>query len=39
MASVSFYEELGFVRVGAIAKYSLDGASLESNPVKVVTHT
>ena len=30
MASVSFYEELGFVRVGAIAKYFPEGTSLES---------
>ena len=38
MASVSFYEELGFVRVGAIAKYFPEGTSLEANPVQGYRH-
>ena len=38
MASVSFYEELGFVRVGAVAKYHPEGTSLESNPVQGYRH-
>ena len=38
MASVSFYEELGFVRVGAIAKYFPEGTSLESNPIQGYRH-
>lgn len=38
MASVSFYEELGFVRVGAIAKYHPEGTSLEKNPMQGYRH-
>lgn len=38
MASVSFYEELGFVRVGAIARYLPEGTSLEANPVQGYRH-
>ena len=37
-ASVSFYEELGFVRVGAIAKYFPEGTSLDSNPIQGYRH-
>uniref|UniRef100_A0A7S3B222 Chromo domain-containing protein n=1 Tax=Haptolina ericina TaxID=156174 RepID=A0A7S3B222_9EUKA len=38
MASVSFYEELGFVRVGAIARYVQDGSSLDETPVQGYRH-
>ena len=34
MASVSFYEEMGFIRVGAIARYLPEGTALENNPVE-----
>ena len=37
-ASVSFYEELGFVRVGAVAKYHPEGTNLEQNPVQGYRH-
>ena len=38
MASVSFYEELGFVRVGAVARYLPEGTDLEANPVQGYRH-
>jgi hypothetical protein len=38
MASVSFYEELGFVRVGAIAKYHPEGTSIDQNPMQGYRH-
>ena len=38
MASVSFYEELGFVRVGAVARYLPEGTALEDNPVHGYRH-
>jgi hypothetical protein len=38
MASVSFYEELGFVRVGAVAKYHPEGTNMDSNPVLGYRH-
>ena len=38
MASVSFYEELGFVRVGAVAKYHPEGTDISQNPVLGYRH-
>lgn len=38
MASVSFYEELGFKRVGAVARYLPEGTALEDNPVHGYRH-
>ena len=38
MASVSFYEELGFIRVGAIACYVQDGSTVENTPVQGYRH-
>ena len=40
MASVSFYEELGFVRIGAVARYTPgnNSASLDSAPVQGYRH-
>ena len=38
MASVSFYEELGFVRVGAVAKYHPEGTDISQNPVQGYRH-
>lgn len=38
MASVSFYEELGFVRVGAVARYLPEGTDLAANPVQGYRH-
>lgn len=38
MASVSFYEELGFVRVGAVAIYLQEGTNVDDNPVQGYRH-
>ncbi len=35
MASVSFYEEMGFVRVGAVARYASEGTPLDALPMQV----
>mmetsp|Transcript_27335 Transcript_27335/g.83096 ORF Transcript_27335/g.83096 Transcript_27335/m.83096 type:complete len:1063 (-) Transcript_27335:1086-4274(-) len=38
MASVSFYEEMGFVRVGAVARYASNGTPLASLPLQGYRH-
>ena len=38
MASVSFYEEMGFVRVGAVARYASEGTPLDALPLQGYRH-
>jgi hypothetical protein len=38
MASVSFYEEMGFARVGAVARYASDGTPLAALPLHGYRH-
>ena len=38
MASVSFYEEMGFMRVGALARYTSETAQLEASPLQGYRH-
>jgi len=38
MASVSFYEEMGFVRVGAVARYASHGTPLDEIPLQGYRH-
>ena len=35
MASVSFYEEMGFTRVGAVARYASEGMPIAALPLQV----